>query len=87
METTRTFDKVKAITAQKALCAEKGWPLFAPADGVCFRCKKQIYDPVEKPGFSRDGEEFKMITVGISVEKASTELVTGCPHCNYSYCE
>jgi len=23
----------------------------------------------------------------ISLEKAGTELITGCPHCSYSYCD
>ena len=26
-------------------------------------------------------------TTGVTVEKATASLVTGCPHCNYSYCE
>lgn len=41
---------------------------FAPSDGICYRCKKQIYS---------EG--------GISVERASKELTTGCPFCHTSY--
>lgn len=41
---------------------------FAPSDGRCYRCKRQIYS---------DG--------GISVEKASAELTTGCPFCHASF--
>ena len=33
-----------------------------------------------------DGEEYEYIT-GISNENAGTRLVTGCPHCNRSYCD
>lgn len=54
--------------AQKELCEKEGWPYFAPESGICWRCKKQIYEE-------------------ISLEKASTELITGCPYCHWSYCE
>ena len=29
----------------------------------------------------------KQIYEKISLEKAATELITGCPHCNRSYCD
>jgi hypothetical protein len=41
---------------------------FAPSNGVCYHCNKQIYSQG-----------------GISVERASTELTTGCPFCHTSY--
>ena len=41
---------------------------FAPTNGICYRCRKQIYS---------EG--------GISVERASTELTTGCPFCYHSF--
>jgi hypothetical protein len=78
MEQTQTFDVQAAIAAQRKLCDEKKWPHFAPSNGICYKCRRQIYSPVERQvGF----------TSGVSVEQASTELVTGCPHCYMSYCD
>lgn len=54
--------------AQRQYCRETKTPRFAPTDGICWSCHKQIY--------SR-----------ISLEMASTRLITGCPHCHYSFCE
>jgi len=54
--------------AQKAYTIKEQLPHFAPTDGVCWNCGKQIY-------------------TGISLEKASTQLITGCPHCHRSYCD
>jgi len=71
------FDTSKAITAQKKYCEEKGIPNFAPAfDGKCYRCNRNIYSPYTH----LDGR-----VTGISVEQAEASLVTGCPHCNYSF--
>lgn len=36
-----------AIAAQDALCRAKGLPLFAPDDGRCFGCARQIYDVLD----------------------------------------
>lgn len=69
----RTFDAKAALIAQRALCEAEGYPFFAPRDGVCWVCRRQIY------------EEFK--GCGITVEGAGRALVTGCPHCCRSYCE
>lgn len=55
------------IKAQIELCNDNHFPHFAPTNGVCWRCRNQIYDK-------------------ISLNKASCSLITGCPHCNYSYC-
>jgi len=91
----------KAIEAQAKYCKEKDAPHFAPYSGVCHCCGKNIYEPLGgKRGQSaswigRTGrrrvetcplEEADYIT-GITVEKAGKELVTGCPHCNRSYCD
>ena len=35
------------INAQEKYCRETGLPRFAPADGICYRCHKQIYDVIE----------------------------------------
>jgi hypothetical protein len=47
---------------QKKFCEEKGFPFFAPTDGICRNCHGIIID-------------------------TNTEHITGCPHCNYSFCE
>ncbi len=38
-----TFDINAAKKAQKNYCKEKVYPLFAPKDGVCWNCGKNIY--------------------------------------------
>lgn len=73
----KTFDVQKSIAAQKELQKAKGYPDFAPSNGICFRCKGQIYEERHTKGW----------LTGVSVEKAATQLITGCPHCSYSYCE
>lgn len=67
-----------AIDAQRMYCEETKSPHFAPYDGYCYSCGKQIYSPTEtKHGY----------TVGITVEQATNYLVTSCPYCNASYCD
>lgn len=77
-----TFDIPKSIAAQKeylkglAKRHPDDWMApnfaqgrgFAPPDGSCYRCHRNIYS---------EG--------GISVERASKELITGCPSCHVSY--
>ncbi len=75
-----TYDISEAIKAQEKYCVEKGYPHFAPRNGKCFRCGQNIYS---EKGRTRSVKEWH----GISVERASKELVTGCPFCNWSYCE
>lgn len=71
------YNTKKAIEAQKEYCQRKGYPNFAPAyDGTCFRCNHDIYSEVKHS----DGR-----VTGISVEYAASHLITGCPHCNYSF--
>lgn len=97
----KEYDVQKSIKAQKELCESKGYPHFAPASGICWACKKNIYEPLgHKRGQSSSWigntgyrkvescslEEADYIT-GITVEKAGNELVTGCPHCNRTYCD
>ena len=72
------FDTSKAIQAQEKLCEEKGYPHFAPRDGRCWSCRRNIYEEYERPSGYK---------TGVQVEKASTELITGCPHCNRTYCD
>jgi hypothetical protein len=69
--------------AQIDYCDKKGRTYFAPRDGVCFRCKRDIYQNVgwknsssySKTRIEKDGEKVDSIT-GISLEKASSELIT-----------
>jgi len=75
------YNVAEAIAAQKAYCERTGAPHFAPSDGSCWSCHRQIYagEWVETP--------YGKYHSGISVEKAGSSLVTGCPHCNRSYCD
>jgi hypothetical protein len=75
-----TYDISKATKAQEKYCAEKGYPHFAPHSGKCFSCGQNIYS---EKGRTRSGKERN----GISVERASKELITGCPFCNRTYCD
>ena len=71
------FDSFEARSAQERYCKEKGLPRFAPLNGRCYRCSKDIYTEIDHGTFK----------TGISVEKAGATLITGCPHCNRSYCD
>lgn len=73
-----TFDNKKAAAAQREYCEKQECPMFAPSDGLCYRCGRNIYLPTN----GSNGAVF-----GITVENASSTLVTGCPHCNFSFVE
>lgn len=75
-----TYNIPEAVKAQEKYCMEKEYPHFAPYSENCFRCGQNIYS---EKGRTRSGKERN----GISVERASKELITGCPFCNWSYCE
>lgn len=77
-----TYNTIKAIEAQAKFCEEKDihtlhleWCVLEVQQADISACKRKCYsgEEIEKPG--------------ISVERASRELITGCPHCNWSYCE
>ena len=70
------FNERKAAMAQRDYCRDG--PMFAPSDGICYRCGKSIYMPIK----GRDG-----MVSGYTVEQAGSRRITGCPHCNYSFCE
>lgn len=53
-----------AIKAQQEYCTKNKLPQFAPPSGICWSCRRQIYE----------------------VESGNS-LVTGCPHCHWSYCD
>lgn len=71
------YNTLEAVAAQRKYCIKHGIPNFAPAlDGKCYQCNRDIYRQITH------GNGY---TTGISVEKAGSTLVTGCPHCNYSF--
>lgn len=37
------FTTSEACANQRKLCEEKGYPHFAPGDGICYDCRRQIY--------------------------------------------
>ena len=77
------YNKNKSIILQKEYCKKNDDILFAPKSGNCFRCHKNIYEAHTRTKMTF-GEE-KEITTGITTEKAKSEAITGCPHCNYSF--
>ena len=79
------FNANESIKAQRKLCIEKEYPHFAPNNGRCWSCNRQIYEEIKHDRIIGGVE--KPYMTGISVEKASSELITGCPHCNRSYCD
>ena len=87
------FNIVKAREAQKKYCEEKGLPYFAPSSGYCWKCNRNIYEQIGwKVENGRNIEvplNSKELThkTGITVERAEESLITGCPHCNRSYCD
>lgn len=62
----------RAAEAQRRYCSERGYPEFAPKNGVCFRCGANIYAPC---GASH----------GYDAEYAASCLVTCCPHCHATF--
>lgn len=72
------YNPAKAIKAQERYCDENWRPLFAPSDGLCPRCGRNIYLPTN----GSDGAVF-----GITVESAGNHMITYCPHCNHSFIE
>lgn len=64
-----------AIAGQHAYAEAKNVPEFAPGDGICWGCGRNIYDPD--------------ISGHYDVKYAMTHLITGCPYCNChkTYCD
>ncbi|MEJ7737422.1 MAG: hypothetical protein WKF97_08350 [Chitinophagaceae bacterium] len=74
---SETFDVLKAAEAQAELCKQTREPHFAPYQGVCYGCKRNIYEQVDRGSYQ----------TGISVVSAGISHITGCPHCQKSYCD
>lgn len=75
------YNVKKAAEAQTKLQQEKGYPEFAPTNGICWSCKQNIYMPIIKT----IGED--SFVTGNTVKDATEKLITGCPHCHKSYCD
>lgn len=75
----QTFNTELAIEAQSQYCNDNRLPNFSPIDGVCYRCNKDVYVPIE----NKHGD----FVSGISVEKAARTHIIDCPHCRMSYCD
>lgn len=80
------YDIQKAIAAQEKFCSDHNIPLFAPTDGRCFKCGDNIYScrSHKNPYTTTRG---KFYYTGITVEEAGKFHITGCPHCNKSFCD
>lgn len=84
------YNVTESIKAQKKYSEEFKVPHFAPKSGICWSCNRNIYEPFaqERTLYWEDGKPVKKtFTTGITTEKAGKHLVTGCPHCNRSYCD
>lgn len=71
----KVFSPVAAQKAQAEYCRDNHAPHFAPIDGICWRCKRDIYQQQNASGRS----------TGISVQEAGSKVICFCPHCNRSY--
>ena len=78
------YDSVLARQKQAEYCKTNG-PHFAPESGRCWKCHRNIYEPWTRMEKNYLGEE-REVTTGVTVERATKSLVTGCPHCHRSYC-
>ena len=64
----KTYDATKAIKAQEAYCDEHEIPLFAPRNGWCTSCGRNIFEP-----YTYRGREDQ--THGITVEEAGSRHI------------
>ena len=78
---TETFNTKAAIAAQMKYCEEHDLPFFAPTPN-CYRCCTDIYK--EHAYIGRYGG---VGARGISVERAGSEHITGCPYCGQTFCD
>lgn len=72
------YDSYEAAKAQIGYCEAKGLPRFAPSWGLCPHCGRNIYQPVQHSTGT---------VTGITVRSAANGLISGCPHCHYSFCD
>jgi len=81
-----TFNAFEARKAQAEYCKRTGAPHFAPENGICWSCKSNIYQKKETV-YNKGTNRKEIFESGVSVEIAAGRLITGCPHCNRSYCD
>lgn len=67
-----------AKQAQEEYCEEHGVPHFAPYNGICHMCYKNIYQTHSKKDKS---------VRGYTATEARRIHITSCPHCNASFIE
>lgn len=72
------YNPRKANRAQEAYAEAHELPVFAPSDGICCHCGRNIYLPIHDVGAK---------VLGITVQEAASGLITRCPHCSYSFTE
>lgn len=76
-----TYDSRAAIAAQENLCQTLGIVMMAPRSGICWSCRRSIYDKQMVPGFMGRPP----YAIGVSVEQAAKSVITGCPHCHRAF--
>ena len=77
----KTYNAVEAAKAQERYCNEHEISVFSPTNGWCSSCGRNIFEPYTV----QHGSE--TIQLGITVEEAGKRLITGCPHCNHTFCD
>lgn len=83
----KEFNNKLAREAQYNYCKEKGYTNFAPATGICWSCRIDIYSEIEQEDFGFMSQEKVKFKTGISVKEAGEHHITGCPHCHRSFCD
>lgn len=76
------FNAIEANMAQMKYCKKNNLPHFA-LEQYCWKCNQDIYG---EKGKTVRSMSHKWIN-GISVEKAGSTFITGCPFCSWSYCD
>lgn len=71
----------EACRLQRDLCGREGVPHFAPHDGICFDCRKSIYEIIPHTNGTYNW------STGINLASAASSHITACPHCSSSYCD
>lgn len=77
---TPKYDVRSSVICQQNYCNKHNLPMFAPSDGICYHCGRNIYLPHSESG--KPGTY-----TGIPTFRAGCYHITGCPHCNYSFCD
>lgn len=76
----KTYNAIQAANAQAKYCEDHELPMFAPANGWCGHCGRNIFEPYT---YRRE----PIVTMGITVEEAGSRHITGCPLCGHTFCD